>query len=187
MFPQKKIGKKCNLVRFDVSLHTIIGPPRQVPSHPFFSFLAYYMGAPSDQFLRIEYGGPLRSVSSLIMEASLCLVFFSYYMGAPQIISLHTILGPPDHFLRLLWRPPYVCFFFILYRGPSSGVVGNFLLWERLHRVMFTYPIVIGGGGGWGSRMNGSLSRVKIYVQLWRFYFLEIMGRYCSTSLLHFC
>ena len=25
--------KKCNLVRFDVSLYTILGPPRQVPSH----------------------------------------------------------------------------------------------------------------------------------------------------------
>ena len=70
-----------------------------------------------------------------------------------------------------------------------SGVVGNFLLWERLHSVMFTtsHTLSISVGGGWGSRMNGSLSRVKIYVQLWKFYFLEIMGRYCSTSLLHFC
>ena len=25
--------KKCNLVRFDVSLHTILGPPRLVPLH----------------------------------------------------------------------------------------------------------------------------------------------------------
>ena len=69
------------------------------------------MGAPSDQFLRIEYGGPFRSVSSLIMEASLCL-FFSYYMGGrPQIISLHTILEPPDHFLRLLYGAPQITFF----------------------------------------------------------------------------
>ena len=30
----------------------------------------------------------------------------------------------------------------------SSGVVGNFLLWERKHGIMVTYPIVIGGGGG---------------------------------------
>ena len=76
---------------------------------PFLSFLAYYMGAPSDQFLRIEYGGPLRSVSSLIMEASLCLFFILY--GGPQIISLHTILGPPDHFLRLLYGAPQITFF----------------------------------------------------------------------------
>ena len=31
--------------------------------------------------------------------------------------------------------------------GPS-GVVGNFLLWERSHGIMVTYPIVIRGGGG---------------------------------------
>ena len=35
---------KCNLVRFDVSLYTILGPPRQVPSHAI-------------------YAAPLRSVS----------------------------------------------------------------------------------------------------------------------------
>ena len=84
---RKFLEKKCNLERFDVSLHTILGPPRQVPSHaicgphsgPFLSFLAYYMGAPSEQFLRIDYGGPLRSVYLLIMEASILMYFFSYY------------------------------------------------------------------------------------------------------------
>ena len=30
---RKLLKKKCNLVRFDVSLHTILGPPRQVPLH----------------------------------------------------------------------------------------------------------------------------------------------------------
>ena len=30
---RKFLKKKCNLVRFDVSLHTILGPPRQVPLH----------------------------------------------------------------------------------------------------------------------------------------------------------
>ena len=30
----------------------------------------------------------------------------------------------------------------------TSGVVGNFLLWERSHGIMVTYPIVIRGGGG---------------------------------------
>ena len=33
MVTQKFFEKKCNLVRFDVSLHTILGPPRQVPLH----------------------------------------------------------------------------------------------------------------------------------------------------------
>ena len=77
----------------------IPGPPRQVPSHPFFSYLAYYMGAPSDQFLRIEYGGPLRSVSSLIMEASLCLFFF------------HAIWGPLRSFLCILYWGLQITFF----------------------------------------------------------------------------
>ena len=30
---RKILKKKCNLVRFDVSLYTILGPPRQVLSH----------------------------------------------------------------------------------------------------------------------------------------------------------
>ena len=29
-----------------------------------------------------------------------------------------------------------------------SGVVGNFLLWERSHGIMVTYPIVLRRGGG---------------------------------------
>ena len=41
--------------------------------------------------------------------------------------------------------------------------MGIFLMWERLHVIMFTYPIVIGEGGG--ARMNGHLSGVKIHVQ----------------------
>ena len=32
-------------------------------------------------------------------------------MGAPRIISLHSILGPPDHFLRLLCGAPQLSFF----------------------------------------------------------------------------
>ena len=46
--------------------------------------------------------------------------FFSYYMGAPRIISLHTILGPPDHFPRLLYAPPPQISFFACYRGATS-------------------------------------------------------------------
>ena len=105
------------------------------------------MGAPSDQFLRIEYGGPLRSVSShriwglpqisfFTYYGGLLMSFLSYYMGAPRIISLHTILRPPDHFLRLLYRgplsdqfhcllygpPPQICFF-ACYRGSTSDFI----------------------------------------------------------------
>ena len=57
------------------------------------------MGAPSDQFLHFYYEG-------LDPYA-----FFLYYMEAPRIISLHTILGPPDHFLRLLYGAPQISFF----------------------------------------------------------------------------
>ena len=104
----------------------------QPHSGPFLSFLAYYMGASSDQFLRIEYGGPLRSVSSLIMEASLCpffilyggpqiifcilywgpqITFFAYYMGPLRSVSSHTISGPlSDQFHCLLYAPPqFLC------------------------------------------------------------------------------
>ena len=63
-----------------VSLLTIWGPLISVSVHTFWgplsdnffymeplqiSFFTYYMGSPSDQFLHILYGGPLRSVSSL--------------------------------------------------------------------------------------------------------------------------
>ena len=37
----------------------------------------------------------------------------------------------------------------IEHKCTGSGVVGNFLLWERSHGIMVTYPIVIRGGGGW--------------------------------------
>ena len=36
-----------------------------------------------------------------------------------------------------------------------SGVVGNFLLWERYHGIMVTYPIVIRGGGVFGGIIKG--------------------------------
>ena len=140
---RKFLKKKCNLVRFDVPLHTMLGPPRQVPSHAIyaaplrsvFSFLAYYMGAPSDQCLGIEYGGPLRSISSLIMEASLC-CFFSNYMGAPRFISLHTILGPPDHFLRLLYGAPQISFFSYNMGAPLRSV-SLFTIWGPPPQISF--------------------------------------------------
>ena len=112
-------------------------------SGPFLSFLAYYMGAPSDQFLRIEYGGPLRSVSSLFKEASLCpffilcggpqiifcilywgpqITFFAYNMGPHRSVSSHTISGPfSDQFRCLLYAPPPQISFFACYRGGGTS------------------------------------------------------------------
>ena len=98
------------------------------------------MGAPSDQFLRIEYGDPLRSVSSLIMEASLCLFFILY--GGPQIIPLHTILGPPDHFLRLLYGAPQITFFSYNMGGPPQILFFSQNIWGLLRSVS---PLTIWG------------------------------------------
>ena len=42
-----------------------------------------------------------------------------------------------------------------------SGVVGNFLLWERSHDIMVTYPVVIGGGGGGGGLFLNKWSVMK--------------------------
>ena len=43
-------------------------------------------------------------------------------MGAPRIISLHTILGPPDHFLRLLYGAPQISFFSYNMGSPLRSV-----------------------------------------------------------------
>ena len=51
----------------------------------------------------------------------------------------------------------------------SSGVVGNFLSWERLHGIMVT-PYRYRWGGG-SAQMNDHLSRVKIHVQAWGYNF----------------
>ena len=100
------------------------------------------MGAPSEQFLRIDYGGPLRSVYSLIMEASILMHFFhprldrllyeapqvsflSYNMGAPQALrslSLFTIWGPPQisFFACHIGGHLRFYFFFTKYMGAPS-------------------------------------------------------------------
>ena len=122
-------------------------------SGPFLSFLAYYMGAPSEQFLRIDYGGPLRSVYSLIMEASilmyffhtiwgplgsfLCIVywgpqitFFAYYMGPLRSVSSHTIWGPlSDHFHCLLYGAPLRSVSLHAIGGPPQILVFSQNIW----------------------------------------------------------
>ena len=118
-------------------------------SGPFLSFLAYYMGAPSEQFLRINYGGPLRSVYSLNMEASILMYFFilygglsdhffAYYIGAPRSHSSLTIWGPSGQFLLIQYGgpsqitfidyympppPPPQISFFACYRGATSDYI----------------------------------------------------------------
>ena len=67
-----------------------------------------YVEAPLDNFLRLLYGAPLWSVSSLtIWGPAPQINFFASYVGASS-----------DQFLRILYRgPPQVIFF--AYKGPS--------------------------------------------------------------------
>ena len=73
------------------------------------------MGAPSDQFIHL-----------LWRPRSLCIFFIIY--GAPRIISLHSILGPPDHFLRLLYGAPQVSFFSYNMGAPLRSL-SLFTIW----------------------------------------------------------
>ena len=86
-------------------LHTIGGPPQ-------ISFFAKYMGALSDQFLRLLYGAPQVS-------------FFAYYLGLLISVSVHTFLVPlSDQFVFLtIWGPLRSFLFSILYGAPSDEVL----------------------------------------------------------------
>ena len=66
--------------------------------------------------------------------------------------------------------------FYVAWRKVTrliSGVVGNFLLWERKQGIMVTYPIVIGGGGGGGYKSMFKETLGGIFLD---------NGRYCNTS-----
>ena len=131
-------------------------------SGPFLSFLAYYMGAPSEQFLRIDYGGPLRSVYSLIMEASILMYFFHTIWGplgsflcivywGPQITFFAYIGGPLRSVSSLtkggplssvsshtIWGPPQVSFF-AYYMGAPLRSVSSFTVWGLPQVSFFAY------------------------------------------------
>ena len=156
---KKILKKKCNLVRFDVSLPTILGPPRQVPSHAICGptqvrFLASWhtiWGLPrSEQFLRIDYGGPLRSVYSLIMGASILMYFFilyggpsdhfyAQYIGAPRSLSSLSIWSPSDHFLLIQYGGPSQITFIVYYMGPPSDHFLCIIFWGPLSDHFFSY------------------------------------------------
>ena len=61
-------------------------------------------------------------------------------MGAPRIISLHTILGPPDHFLRLLYGAPQISFFSYNMGAPLRSV-SLFTIWDHLTFRFFSQNI----------------------------------------------
>ena len=85
-------------------------------SGPFLSFSAYYMGAPSDQFLHLLWRPPYVFFSYYMepLGSFLCILywapqitFFAYYMGPLRSVSSHTIWGPlSDQFHCLLYAPP---------------------------------------------------------------------------------
>ena len=81
-----------------VSLHAIGGPPQ-------ISFFTKYMGAPSDQFLKLTIWGPPH------------VSFFAYYIWGPlRSVSVHTIWGPlSDQCFLLLYGAPSDQCFCILY------------------------------------------------------------------------
>ena len=72
-----------------VSLFTIWAPPPQISffacyrgGHLTFSFFfTKYMGAPSDQFLRLLYGVPSDQFLCILFGGPSQIIFFSYYMG----------------------------------------------------------------------------------------------------------
>ena len=86
-----------------VSLFTIWGPPirsvsfacyRGATSH--LGFFTKYMGAHSDQFLRLLYGVPSDHFLCILFGGPSQISFFSYYMGPLRSDSLHTIWGSPE-------------------------------------------------------------------------------------------
>ena len=121
-----------------VSSHPIWGPPSGqflcllYMEPPQISFFAHYMEAssgqflrllyveaPLDNFLRLLYGAPLRSVSSFTIWGPPQINFFASYVGASS-----------DQFLRILYKGPLRSFsspiggpqfsFFAYYIGPPS-------------------------------------------------------------------
>ena len=121
------------------------------------------MWAPLDKSLRILYGGPLRSVSSLTIEGPPQISFFATIWGPLRSVSSHTIWGPPQTcFFAYYMGPPQISFF-AYYMGPPSGQFlrllwgppsGQFLrlLWgpfdlKKNYALNYPYFFNFGGGG----------------------------------------
>ena len=121
------LKKKCSSLRFyhDVFLHTILAPPQTSSfacymrhhSGPFLSFLAYYMGAPSDQFIHLLWG-PRSLCLFFILYGGPSDHFFAYYIGAPRSLSLLTIWGPSYQLLLIQYGSRSQISFIVYYMGP---------------------------------------------------------------------
>ena len=119
----KKNATWCVLM-FLCILYKLLGPPQTSSfacymrhySGPFLGFLAYYMGAPSDQFLHLLWRppyvfffhtiwGPLGSVLCILYWGPQ-ITFFAYYMGPLRLVSSHTIWGPSQISFIVYYMPP---------------------------------------------------------------------------------
>ena len=86
----------------------------------FLSFLAYYMGDPSDQFLHLLWRPPYVFFNTIWgpLGSFLCILYWG-----PQITFFATIWGPSDQFLLIHYGglsqmgPPPQISFFACYRG----------------------------------------------------------------------
>ena len=133
MFPQRIFEKKCSSLRFyhDVFLHTISAPPPPQTSSfacymrhhsgPFLSFLAYYMGAPSDQFIHLLWGASIL-MTFFILYGGPSDHFFAYYIGAPRSLSLLTIWGLSDQLLLIQYGGPSQISFIVYYMPPPPQI-----------------------------------------------------------------
>ena len=139
-----------------VSSTTVWGPPRSVSSltmwgPPQVFFFVYYMGTPSDQFLRLLYGGSLRPVSWHTMLGPPQINFFAYYMGSPDrffyFLRVKLSLGAPILFNLneggkcALLTPPH-------WKIIGGLFVTFFSLWGAFFTMLgsFCYFLLHGGG-----------------------------------------
>ena len=137
------------IIMSDQRYRLLCGAPRLFSSH------TTYMGAPSNLFLRILYGGPLRSVSLLtVWGPPSASQFFCLLCGPghPRSVSSHTIWGPPSHqFLCLLYRgsirsvfsltiraPPQVSFFAYYMGHPQISFFAH-TIWGSSQTCFFAY------------------------------------------------
>ena len=105
-------------------------------SGPFLSFLAYYMGAPSDQFLHLLWRPPYVFFFHTIWSPSDH--FFAYYIGAPRSLSSLTIWGPSDQFLLIQYGGPSQISFIVYYTGLPLRSVSLHAIGGPPHILVFS-------------------------------------------------
>ena len=102
----------------DQFLCILYGPPHR----PVFS--AYYIWGPLQiNFFAYYRGAFLRSISLLFMRAPSGQSLHILYGGSLRSVSSHTIWGPLDQFLCILYGPPSDQFLCILYMGVLRSVL----------------------------------------------------------------